>query len=432
MKINSCLNILNFGPIEKANINLSKVNIIAGNNSTGKSTSSKLLFCFLTAMSSEGLYLANRSLYDNFIKFILNWNNKLNNKLSNIELPQKSLYDKYFNEDFLKIQSQLETIGLNEEFPDKNSFFEELNNLNKLININSNDDKKFHRVLKALFQKEFNSDFKKFKDANFKFHGNVEKCEFCHEVQLNDSVEINNKGNNCLNYDNVIYVDSLSVFETHDKKSFMSLMLNQEDNLVEAPYHIEYMSKLLKKKKDTSVYDEDSNENLDKIKNMIYELIDGQIFFDRDENIFKFKTLNQSYSMKNTAEGVKQLGIIPLLLENRQLKNSFLIMDEPEVNLHPEWQVRFAEILVILAKETNIHMYINSHSPHFIEAIEVFTGKYNLVEESKFYLSKNVGNNKNEFVEIKRRNLNVLYDNLGKPYAEIDKIRMENLFKGIE
>ena len=105
MKNNSYLNINNFGPIEKASLNLSKINVIAGNNSTGKTTSSKLLFCFLTAMSSEGIYLANRSLYDNFINFILNWNNKLNNKLSNIILPQKSLYDKYFNEDFLKLHS---------------------------------------------------------------------------------------------------------------------------------------------------------------------------------------------------------------------------------------------------------------------------------------------------------------------------------------
>ena len=323
-------------------------------------------------------------------------------------------------------------IGLNENFQDKDSFFEELNNLNKLINLNSNDNMRFNRVLKTLFLKEFNSDFKKFSDANFKFHGNVEECDFSHEVHLNDDIEINNDGNNCLNFDNVIYVDSLSIFEIPDKKSLVSLVLNQEDNVAEIPYHIEYMSKLLKKKKDISVYDEDSNEALDKIKDMIYQLINGQIFFDRDESIFKFKTSNQSYSMKNTAEGVKQLGIIPLLLENRQLKNSFLIMDEPEVNLHPEWQVRFAEILVLLAKETNVHMYINSHSPHFIEAIEVFTGKYNLVDESKFYLSKNSENDKNTFVEIKRRNLNVLYDNLGKPYAEIDKIRMENIFNGIE
>ena len=38
--------------------------------------------------SKEGIYLANRSLYDNIIKFILEWNNKLNNRFSSINFPK--------------------------------------------------------------------------------------------------------------------------------------------------------------------------------------------------------------------------------------------------------------------------------------------------------------------------------------------------------
>ena len=78
--------------------------------------------------------------------------------------------------------------------------------------------------------------------------------------------------------------------------------------------------------------------------------------------------------MKNTASGIKEIGIIQILLNHRKLKdNSFLIIDEPEVNLHPDWQVKFAEIIVFLAKRLNIHIYINSHSPMFIEAISIFS-----------------------------------------------------------
>jgi len=79
------LEISDFGPIDDAKIDLKKINVIAGTNGSGKSTSSKLLFCFLTAISKEGIYLANRSLYDNLITFILEWNNKLNNKFSSIK-----------------------------------------------------------------------------------------------------------------------------------------------------------------------------------------------------------------------------------------------------------------------------------------------------------------------------------------------------------
>lgn len=70
--------------------------------------------------------------------------------------------------------------------------------------------------------------------------------------------------------------------------------------------------------------------------------------------------------MENTASGLKQLATIQLLLDNNELtKNSFLILDEPEINLHSEWQVKLAKLLVLLVKELNIYLYINSHSPQF-------------------------------------------------------------------
>ena len=139
--------------------------------------------------------------------------------------------------------------------------------------------------------------------------------------------------------------------------------------------------------------------------------------------------------MKNTASGVKQLGILQMLISKRLLtKDSFLIMDEPEVNLHPDWQVKFAKIIVLMVKELGISLYINSHSPQFIESLEVYSAKYGLINESKFYLSKEIEQEieKYEFKEVKRKNLNLLYDDLGNPYDEIDKIRIENVFNGIK
>ena len=56
------LDITDFGPINKANIELKKLNVIAGVNGSGKTTSSKLLYCFLTSNSDEKEYLANMSI----------------------------------------------------------------------------------------------------------------------------------------------------------------------------------------------------------------------------------------------------------------------------------------------------------------------------------------------------------------------------------
>ena len=55
--------IKNFGPINEANLNINKINIVAGVNASGKSLSSKLLFCFLTSMSEKGKFIERHVQY---------------------------------------------------------------------------------------------------------------------------------------------------------------------------------------------------------------------------------------------------------------------------------------------------------------------------------------------------------------------------------
>ena len=128
--------------------------------------------------------------------------------------------------------------------------------------------------------------------------------------------------------------------------------------------------------------------------------------------------------------GIKEIGIIEILLENNKLKeNSFLIIDEPEACLHPEWEVKFAEILVLLAKELNIHIYLNSHSPMFIEAISLYSQYYGLFEDTSFYLTQKQENGKYDFKKINPKNMGEVYENLTRPYDELDKLKAKILFK---
>ena len=92
------------------------------------------------------------------------------------------------------------------------------------------------------------------------------------------------------------------------------------------------------------------------MKKKICKIINGQFKY-RNEELFFIQEEGGEFLMKNTASGIKEIGIIQILLSHRKLKdNSFLIIDEPEVNLHPKWQVKFAEILVLLAQRLNIHI----------------------------------------------------------------------------
>ena len=59
------LSLKNFGPLDTANIDIGKITVIGGENATGKSTTSKILYCFLRANSSKRQeitydYLVNR------------------------------------------------------------------------------------------------------------------------------------------------------------------------------------------------------------------------------------------------------------------------------------------------------------------------------------------------------------------------------------
>ena len=118
-----------------------------------------------------------------------------------------------------------------------------------------------------------------------------------------------------------------------------------------------------------------------------------------------------------------------MLHNNKLIPGTFLIIDEPEVNLHPEWQIKFAEILVILAKDLDIKLYLNSHSPMFIEAISLYSQYYDLIKETNLYLTQEMSENNYFFKKIDSNDMGEVYENLTSPYDELDKLKAKILFK---
>ena len=116
-----------------------------------------------------------------------------------------------------------------------------------------------------------------------------------------------------------------------------------------------------------------------------------------------------------------------MLLSNRKLtEHSFLIIDEPEVNLHPEWQVEFAEMIVLMIKELNISIFINTHSPFLAEALEVYAKYYKIYDETNFYLTEKVKDEeKYDYVLMENDDISEVYKNLGNPFDTLNKIRFE-------
>ena len=131
-----------------------------------------------------------------------------------------------------------------------------------------------------------------------------------------------------------------------------------------------------------------------------------------------------------SSAGIKQIAIIDILVKNDSLKrDSFLIIDEPESNLHPDWQIRFAEILVMLVKKMNITIYLNSHSPMFIEAISLYAQYFGLLKKTSFYLTRKASGDNYDFKKISAKNMGEVYENLTRPYDELDRLKAEILFR---
>lgn len=431
------LNITDFGPIKEAKIKLNKLNVIAGENGCGKSTSSKLLYCFLTASSKEGNYLANNSVYERFVNFILHWHSKLSSNQSddvNLDgmltlINKVNLNDNSFNESLNKRFKLLHDIIDKLEFPNKSEFLNDLEDIEKLAKFNQDQDHKYFNVSNVLLNSEFNfSELNDYKHSKVHLYGDSKGCKFSHEIDFEKDkigAHISEGYVGCLNFEDVVYIDSPSIFELNNALT----SFHRPSNI---PYHVNKLGDLISLENNKiDVFDSEYYSKIEEFQKMFSKLINGSLYFDSMNHKFMFKQGDNEYSMKNTASGIKQLSILNLLLEKRVLKeNSFLFIDEPEINLHPEWLIKLAEILVLLSRELNIYMYINSHSPQFIEAIEVYSGKYGLVDESTFYLSE-LSDNNYIFKEISRENLSVLYDNLGKPYDVLDEIRGENIANGI-
>ena len=420
-----------FGLINNANIKINKINIIGGINSSGKSTVSRFLYSFLKAnvLTSDQYFkkiLINEinhlldveketfSIEDNLSKVLKKYynfkkNNKKNSKMESIDLLIDLFKDRnYFTSFVLKELIIKENIGYFEKGSSKlySSSFESLI---------ANDDVK----------------------AQFDEAGFVESYDDEYDIS-SDLYVIKTQGS--LNFPEIFYIDSFSILDllhyTHYERNED---YSQKMDIINPKSHVNYLI--------DSIYDqtffhsvEECDEKIVEVLKKINEIIEGHVgshplsldftFVKNpskiDEDYESIENPAKVFDSGNVSSGIKQIGIIQLLLSKEMLKQgSFLIIDEPEVNLHPEWQFKFAEILVILAKELNITIYLNSHSPTFIESIDAFCEFYDMEEDISYYLTqKSEVEGKYDFIKVNSDELYKIYDNLGDVYKLIDNLRI--------
>jgi predicted ATPase len=129
--------------------------------------------------------------------------------------------------------------------------------------------------------------------------------------------------------------------------------------------------------------------------------------------------------MFNLSAGMKPFLIIKRLLEAGEIKEQgVLVFDEPEIHLHPEWQLKYAELLVALQKEFKLNILLTTHSPYFLNAIEVYSQKAGVSPDCiNYYLSETQGDGCT--VQEVTGNLGLVYQKLAEPFQVLENLRYQ-------
>jgi predicted ATP-binding protein involved in virulence len=91
--------------------------------------------------------------------------------------------------------------------------------------------------------------------------------------------------------------------------------------------------------------------------------------------------------------------------------------------LHPEWQLKYAELLVSLQKEFNLNILLTTHSPYFLNAIEVYSQRVGTSSNCNYYLTDTIGDECS--IKEVTGNLDPVYQKLADPFQKLENLRYQ-------
>lgn len=384
--------------IKEAKIKLNGLTVIAGANSSGKSTVGRTLFTVVKA-------IANTKKVDNNMnqlllqKHIDSFYSRLYslNSFNRIEfghiIPLKSKFiDQFDNVEDKKtyisqIRKKIST--LKNIVPRQKKLLEDdLNNLEFCIDNKDNQSVSLKTELQYLIESEFLNSFSssgaenELTSVELKSEG-LQRLLFSANDNFIDMVE-------CLNKDYFSFIDDATYVESPLYIHLSDVIINAQTlretegrrsvaNPAMIPSHIKDM---VEKIVWAARYVERKNSSEE--NDMSY-ITGGHLTFDSSTYQLVYKEGGHTFKTINVASGIKSLSIIQLLEDAKIIgPNNILIWDEPENHLHPEWQIVFAEKLVELAKN-GVPILVTTHSPYFLQAIRTYSTREEMDDFVNFY-----------------------------------------------
>lgn len=409
------LTINNIGKLKNAEVVIDGITVITGENDTGKSTVGKVLWSVF-----NGFYEIDEKVY--------------NEKVSELtKIVDKLMKEKGYNKitdnfkDFFGIFDRTEEkIAIELLKNNKNYSEDEI----KIIINNYKKDLKIENISK--FVQEINETLKiSDKEIIKVIVSRIMNKEFHNQINAVFSKEKMNIGEISLKIKDKEIDLKIENNEISDVQNYF--LINKETMYIDNPFILDsydFEDENHQTHLATNVFSENENSVISEIKvkkklNNIYQklnsVLSGEILENKNSK-FVYRKNGEDIDLKNLSTGLKTFAIIKMLLQNGTLEeNGTIILDEPEIHLHPEWQLKFAELIVLLQKEFGMHILLTTHSPYFLNAIEVFSERHKIDDKCKYYVAENEGNS--SIIKDVTGNTREIYRKLARPIQDLENIR---------
>ena len=405
------LTINNIGKLKSSEVIIDGITVITGENDTGKSTVGKVLWSVFNSF-----FEIKKQIRTDKISSILEELRRVSSMQdirNNLVHSSIVEYDLDLN-DFLKqLEKKLEVLndvrGLDDE--SKDELKDTLEKIKKRINLS--DDEIMKKITQINFNKEFNSQIN---NLNFLEEGNIDlkiKNKNINLIISDDKIQIKDFFSL---YENVMLLDNPRIIDNLAENIILSA--NKIFSIIENLHNSKFISMLRNDKSSTATDNILNEEKLSKIEEKLNKIVDGK-FLKKDFGVYFYRNKSgKEINIKNLSTGFKVFSIIKLLIQNNQLReNGTIILDEPEIHLHPEWQLKFAELIVLLQREFGMHILLTTHSPYFLKAIQVYTKKYEIENKCRYYMSENIG--KSSILADKTNKLQDIFYKLTIPFENL-------------
>nr|WP_297283617.1 AAA family ATPase [uncultured Agathobaculum sp.] len=419
------LTLKNIGKIGTASVEINGITVIAGENNTGKSTVGRALFAVFNSFCNVQKQIENErvdSIENLLDRMYMNVSSRFM-RIANTNEIAKTIVahiDSYRQAELSDMQKKIMDLlvqydeGKIESF-DENTIAETVSRIKDVLNVSDMD------FLKSVLERKLDAEFNEqvcniFSEDDGEIQLQIEDAIITVSVENKGAVDIQNAGNISLQTE-VVYIDDPFVLD--DLRMFYRRMPSSSSD---HRYHL--CTKLFSLDSEANVFDEIvAKDKLNSIYEKISSICSGDVIRSkRSVTGYQRKGSDKVLNVRNLSTGLKTFVILKMLLKSGVIeRNGTIILDEPEIHLHPEWQLLFAELIVLIQKEFGVHVLLNTHSPYFLNAIEVYTVKYGVDDKCKYYLAFS----QDDISSIRdvTDHIEAIYSKLARPLQDLENER---------